>query len=214
MTASALLSSRCSRPTPPRRLRRPGRLQGMLDFEAALARAEARAGVIPGRGRAPIAAQCRAELFDVDAARARHARSAGNPAIPMVKGLTALVAEGDPRPPALRPLGCDEPGRDGHRARAAAARVPRADRSAISRGSRPRSPRLAEEHRAHADGRPDLAAAGAADHLRAQGRGLARARWSATAQRIGRAPAAPARPPARRGGRHAGLAGRRRARGR
>ncbi|HWE60388.1 MAG TPA: 3-carboxy-cis,cis-muconate cycloisomerase, partial [Chloroflexota bacterium] len=44
-----------------------GRLQGMLDFEAALARAEARVGVIPRAVVEPIEAQCQAELFDVEA---------------------------------------------------------------------------------------------------------------------------------------------------
>ncbi|MDV6764291.1 hypothetical protein FA543_10220 [Pseudomonas aeruginosa] len=41
-----------------------GRLQGMLDFEAALARAEARTGVVPATAVAPIEAACRAELYD------------------------------------------------------------------------------------------------------------------------------------------------------
>ena len=67
-----------------------GHLQGMLDFEAALARAEARLGVIPKAAAPAIAAQCRAELFDL-AALGRNAASAGNTAIPMVKALTALV---------------------------------------------------------------------------------------------------------------------------
>ena len=44
-----------------------GRLQGMLDFEAALARAEAGTGVIPREAALAIDAQCRAELFDIDA---------------------------------------------------------------------------------------------------------------------------------------------------
>jgi len=66
------------------------RLQGMLDFEAALARAEVRAGVIPAPAAPAIAAQCRAELFDTEAL-ARAAALAGNPAIPLVKQLTALV---------------------------------------------------------------------------------------------------------------------------
>ena len=39
-------------------------LQAMLDFEAALARAESSAGVIPSPAAAAIAAKCRAELFD------------------------------------------------------------------------------------------------------------------------------------------------------
>ncbi len=71
-----------------------GRVQAMLDFEAALARAQANAGVIPGAAAAAIEAQCRAELFDVEtlAAAATHA---GNSAIPLVKALTALVAATD-----------------------------------------------------------------------------------------------------------------------
>jgi 3-carboxy-cis,cis-muconate cycloisomerase len=70
------------------------RVQGMLDFEAALARAEARAGVIPASAAAPIAAQCRAELFNMDEL-AQSAARAGNPAIPLIKRLTALVAATD-----------------------------------------------------------------------------------------------------------------------
>lgn len=70
------------------------RLQGMLDFEAALARAEAESGVIPAEAVAPIAASCRAELFDM-AALAVATAQAGNPAIPMVKHLTRLVAGSD-----------------------------------------------------------------------------------------------------------------------
>ena len=69
-------------------------LQGMLDFEAALARAEARIGVIPGAAAAAIGTKCRAELFDA-AALAQAAARAGNIAIPLVKQLTALVAKKD-----------------------------------------------------------------------------------------------------------------------
>ena len=69
-------------------------LQGILDFEAALARAEARAGVIPGAAAAVIAKKCRAELFDT-AALAQAAAQAGNILIPLVKNLTALVAKKD-----------------------------------------------------------------------------------------------------------------------
>jgi 3-carboxy-cis,cis-muconate cycloisomerase len=73
-----------------------GRLQGMLDFEAALARAEARVGVIAKKAVPAIEKQCRAELFDMEAL-ARATLPAGNPAIPMVKALTALVAKQDAR---------------------------------------------------------------------------------------------------------------------
>src|ERR1700674_2809673 len=69
-------------------------LQGMLDFEAGLARAEARAGVIPSSAAAAIRAACRAELIDV-AAVSEGAKLAGNIAIPLVKALTAVVAQND-----------------------------------------------------------------------------------------------------------------------
>ena len=42
-------------------------LQNMLDFEAALARAEAAAGIIPDRATGPIAAGCKANAFDLAA---------------------------------------------------------------------------------------------------------------------------------------------------
>src|SRR5258708_21094666 len=63
-----------------------GRVQSMLDFEAALARGQASAGVIPAAAAAAIEAQCRAELFDVDALAAA-ATQAGNSAIPLGKPL-------------------------------------------------------------------------------------------------------------------------------
>lgn len=69
-------------------------LQGMLDFEAALARAEAKSGVIPAEAAGPIAAQCDAGLYDLDALAAAAAK-AGNTAIPLVKALTAKVAATD-----------------------------------------------------------------------------------------------------------------------
>jgi 3-carboxy-cis,cis-muconate cycloisomerase len=71
-----------------------GRLQGLLDFEAALARAEVRAGVIPPSAAVAIEAQCRADLFDIEAL-ARGAVPAGNVAIPLVKALTDAVARSD-----------------------------------------------------------------------------------------------------------------------
>jgi len=72
-----------------------GRLQGMLDFELGLARAEAEIGLIPAAAVAPIAAAAEAERLDV-AALAREAAEAGIPTIPLVKQLTALVAAEDP----------------------------------------------------------------------------------------------------------------------
>lgn len=70
-------------------------VRGMLAFEAALARAEARAGIIPQEAASVIAASCREELFDI-AALYREAAVAGTPAIPLVRMLTARV-EGEAR---------------------------------------------------------------------------------------------------------------------
>lgn len=72
-----------------------GRVQGMLDFEAALAVAEARVGVIPAAVVADIVASCRAGLFDFDAL-AVAIGSAGNSAIPLVKALGLQVAARNP----------------------------------------------------------------------------------------------------------------------
>lgn len=69
-------------------------LQAMLDFEGALARAEARAGVIPSSAAAAITTKCKAKLFDAGSI-ASSAKLAGNLAIPLVKALTALVAAED-----------------------------------------------------------------------------------------------------------------------
>ena len=69
-------------------------LQHMLDFEAALARAEAACGVIPKGAAAPIAAACKASSFDL-AALADAATRSGNLAIPLVKALTAHVGKSD-----------------------------------------------------------------------------------------------------------------------
>jgi 3-carboxy-cis,cis-muconate cycloisomerase len=71
-----------------------GRLQGMLDFEAALAHALIRAGIAPGGVAPAIQAQCKAEFFAVETL-AREAGLAGNLAIPLVKALTAAVAKSD-----------------------------------------------------------------------------------------------------------------------
>jgi 3-carboxy-cis,cis-muconate cycloisomerase len=67
-------------------------LQHMLDFEAALARAEAAAGVIPASAVGPIGNACKADAFDIPALAEAATRS-GNLAIPLVKALTAAVAK-------------------------------------------------------------------------------------------------------------------------
>jgi 3-carboxy-cis,cis-muconate cycloisomerase len=69
-------------------------LQYMLDFEAALARAESATGVIPTSAAEPIATACKVESFDL-AALAEAATRSGNLAIPLVKALTAHVATSD-----------------------------------------------------------------------------------------------------------------------
>jgi 3-carboxy-cis,cis-muconate cycloisomerase len=71
-----------------------GRLQAMLDFEAALARAEARVGLIPSSAVAPIAAACDAGLYDF-AALGEAIATAGNSAIPLVKALGKQIASSD-----------------------------------------------------------------------------------------------------------------------
>jgi len=68
------------------------RLQRMLDFEAALARAEAALAVVPASAVEPIVAACRAERYDAAAIGAA-AVPAGNVAIPVVDALTAEVAK-------------------------------------------------------------------------------------------------------------------------
>ena len=67
-------------------------VQALLDFEAALARAEAKAGVIPAADAQTIAAACRAEQFNVEELATQAALS-GNVAIPLIKKLTELIAK-------------------------------------------------------------------------------------------------------------------------
>jgi 3-carboxy-cis,cis-muconate cycloisomerase len=69
-------------------------LQHMLDFEAALARAEAATGVIPAAAADAITKVCEAQAFDLGALAEAATRS-GNLAIPLVKALTAHVAKTD-----------------------------------------------------------------------------------------------------------------------
>jgi 3-carboxy-cis,cis-muconate cycloisomerase len=66
------------------------RVGHILRFEAALARAEARAGIIPNEAADAISDVCRVELFDV-AVLERDALHAGTLAIPLVQQLIARV---------------------------------------------------------------------------------------------------------------------------
>ena len=71
------------------------RLQRMLEFEAALAQAEAALGVISATGAAAIGHACDAALYDIEALVAAQAPS-GNIAVAMVEALTKAVAARDP----------------------------------------------------------------------------------------------------------------------
>jgi len=67
-------------------------LQALLDFEAALARAQARAGLITGDEAAAIEAACQADLYDV-AEIGAGAADIGNPAGAVVEALKAAVPD-------------------------------------------------------------------------------------------------------------------------
>ncbi len=67
-------------------------VQAMLTFEAALARSEARSGILSREQAAHIEAACEVEHFDV-VSLYREALTAGTPAIPLVRMLTALVED-------------------------------------------------------------------------------------------------------------------------
>ncbi|MCU0120371.1 3-carboxy-cis,cis-muconate cycloisomerase [Pseudomonas sp. B2M1-30] len=71
-----------------------GRVQAMLDVEAALARAEARVGLIPATAVGPIENACDAGLYDF-AALGEAIATAGNSAIPLVKALGRQIAAAD-----------------------------------------------------------------------------------------------------------------------
>jgi 3-carboxy-cis,cis-muconate cycloisomerase len=70
------------------------RLQRMLDFEAALTRAEAAVGVVPASAVDSIVGACRAERYDIGAL-GEAAATAGNLVGPLIKALTAEVAKTD-----------------------------------------------------------------------------------------------------------------------
>jgi 3-carboxy-cis,cis-muconate cycloisomerase len=71
------------------------RLQRMLDFEVALARAEAALGIVPALAIDQIANAARAEHYDL-ATLGQEAVVSGNIAIPLIVALTAEVAKADP----------------------------------------------------------------------------------------------------------------------
>jgi 3-carboxy-cis,cis-muconate cycloisomerase len=70
-------------------------VQSILEFEAALARAQARAGILSEADAKTIGSVCRAELFDLHNL-AQAMPCAGNVAIPLLKQLNAAVARQSP----------------------------------------------------------------------------------------------------------------------
>lgn len=70
-------------------------IQSILDFEAALARTQSRAGIISASAAADIASCCKVELFDL-VSLAQSMPSAGNLAIPLLKQLNAIVGRKSP----------------------------------------------------------------------------------------------------------------------
>jgi 3-carboxy-cis,cis-muconate cycloisomerase len=70
-------------------------LQAMLDFEVALARAEASVGVIPKSAADGIAAAAKADGFDV-ASLVRETLRSATPGVPLVKALTERVRAKNP----------------------------------------------------------------------------------------------------------------------
>ena len=139
------------------------RVQKYLDFEAALARAQARLGIIPQAAAEEIVRHCHAGEVDFVKLKAGTERI-GYPVLPVVQQLVALCRDGlgewchwgattqDITDSATvlqirEALVLVEADIDAHRRRA------RRARAQISR---------------HADGRPQQSAAGGADHLRLQ----------------------------------------------
>jgi 3-carboxy-cis,cis-muconate cycloisomerase len=94
LTSSALLTPLISSAAMRAILDDRARLQRMLDFEVALARAQAAIGVIPAVASDQIASAARAERFDV-AALGEAAVKAGSIAMPLVHALAAEVAKAD-----------------------------------------------------------------------------------------------------------------------
>jgi len=70
-------------------------LSAMLHFEVALARAEARLGIIPQSAADAIAASVKTDRFDISEL-CRAAQRAGTPAIPLVKAVTEHVRKSNP----------------------------------------------------------------------------------------------------------------------
>ena len=141
-------------------------IERYIEVEVALAKAEARCGVIPVEAAAKIAELSRYASLDL-ALMQHETEIVGYPILPLVEQLSAVW-----RSWPLRALGRHHPGHHGHRRgpagtrRAGHRRARRAGRAWPAGGAGAALPR-------HADGRPYPPAARAADHLRLQVRGVA-----------------------------------------
>ena len=154
----------------------------MLEAEAALAAAQADEGVISREAAEAVAAACR-RSYELGG------REAANPVVPLARALKEAAPEAH--------TWRDEPGHPRHGGDARRAAGARADpRRARRRRRRVRAPRARAPR--DGDGGAHADAAGAADHLRPQGRGLAERRGGG-ARRPARGRA---RGAARRPGRH------------
>ena len=85
-------------------------LQAMLDFEVALAPAEAPVGIVPKVAAERIAAAANVSEFDIGALSHGMFR-AGTPGIPLVKALTEKVSAAAPEEAGWVHWGRNEPGR-------------------------------------------------------------------------------------------------------
>ena len=94
MTISHLTAAMFSTPGMQQVFSSHNTVQRMLDFEAALSKAEAKEGIIPAHVVAAISSCCDATKIDMTAL-IQDAGQAGNLAIPLVKQLTAQVAKLD-----------------------------------------------------------------------------------------------------------------------
>lgn len=88
--SDGLLSGLSGTPDVDAELGDPALLQALLDGEAALARAGADAGVLPGAAADAIVSRCHPERYD-PVALGRAADATGNPVVPLVRELTAAV---------------------------------------------------------------------------------------------------------------------------
>ena len=96
MTVSSLTAGMFSSPAMQQIFSAENTVQRMLDFEAALSRSLALAGLIPEDAVSPVLQACKAPRIDLKALSLA-AHHAGNVAIPLVKQLTAEVASIDPK---------------------------------------------------------------------------------------------------------------------